>query len=298
MLELRHLRNLTVLARHLNYARAAEELGITQPTLSRSIQALERELDLRLFDRDRGGVSLTPQGQLVAERAGFLLADAEDMQRQSQLSAAGEAGRIRFGMAPMPARALLSAVLSERIAAAPDVANEVVIRDVEALWGLLVAGEIEFFVSQDGLLHDVSPARVDLLGHFPLSLIVRASHPLLATPEAPGRFPILRSSWSGLPLPAEIRDRVKGSPNVVEDFGTLADITAATDAIWFASAYAVAKELRAGRLCELPQSPHHEVRVVMYTLARRSLSPLARALKKALRQHVQAMGSRSPRWGC
>lgn len=286
MLELRHLRNLTVLARRLNYARAAEELGLAQPTLSRSIQALERQLGLQLFDRDRGGVSLTPQGQLFAERASFLLADADDLERQSQLSAAGDAGRIRFGMAPMPARALLSAVLSQRIAAAPEVANEVIVRDVEALWQLLLAGEIEFFVSQDGLLHDVSQARVDLLGHFPLSLIVRAGHPLLDAPDSDRRFPILRSSWAGLPLPPAIRDHVQGAPNVVEDFGTLAELTAATDAIWFSSAYAAAQELADGRLCELPQPHRHEVRVVMYTLARRSLSPLARAFKKALRQHI------------
>ena len=286
MIELRHLRNLAVLARRLNYARAAEELGITQPTLSRSIQALERQLGLRLFDRDRGGVSETPQGRAIIERAAFLLVDAEELERQAQLRAAGEAGRIRFGMAPMPARALLTPLLSERIAAAPEVANEVVVRDNEALWALLLAGEIEFFVSQDGLLHDTSQARVDLLGQFPISLIVRAGHPLLAAPDGDRRFPILRSSWAGLPLPPEIRDHVAGAPNVVEDFATLAGVTASTDAIWFSSAYAVARELAEGSLCELPQPTRQSVRVVMYTLARRAPSPLARALKKALREHI------------
>ncbi|HEX7858410.1 MAG TPA: LysR family transcriptional regulator [Sphingobium sp.] len=289
MLELRHLRNLIVLARRLNYARAAEELGVTQPTLTRSIQALERQLGVRLFDRDRSGVTLTPQGRSITERAGFLLADADDLERQSQLSAAAEAGRIRFGMAPMPARALLSRVLSDRVRTAPDVANEVVVRDVAALWGLLIAGEIEFFVSQDGLLHDVSQARIELIGHFPLSLIVRAGHPLLRGDDADARFPILRSSWAGLPLPPEILPHVRGAPNVVEDFGTLAAITASSDAIWFSSAYAVAEELSEGTLCELPRTQRHEVRVVMYTLARRSLSPLAQSLKKALRHHVKAM---------
>ncbi|MFT3964675.1 MAG: LysR family transcriptional regulator [Sphingobium sp.] len=289
MLELRHLRNLAVLAQRLNYARAAEELGITQPTLTRSIQALERHLGVRLFDRDRSGVSLTPQGRGIAERAGFLLADADELERQSLLSAAGEAGRIRFGMAPMPARALLSRVLSDRLKEAPDVANEVVVRDVQALWGLLTAGEIEFFVSQDGLLHDVSAARIDLLGHFPLSLIVRAGHPLLSGGDPKARFPILRSSWAGLPLPPGIRGNVRGAPNVVEDFGTLAAVTASTDAIWFSSAHAVARELAEGSLRELPMGHGQHVRVVIYTLARRSLSPLAQSLKKTLRHHIKAM---------
>jgi DNA-binding transcriptional LysR family regulator len=294
VLELRHLRNLVVLARRLNYARAAEELGLTQPTLSRSIQALERQLGLRLFDRDRGGVSLTPEGRVIAERAGFLLADAEELQRHSLLSARGEAGRVRFGMAPMPARALLSSVLSERINAAPDVVHEVMVRDVDALWGLLLAGEIEFFVAQDGLLHDVSQARIDALGHFPLSLIVRAGHPLLEGSEPGTRFPVLRASWAGLPLPPEIQEHVGGSPNVIEDFETLASITASSDAVWFSSPYAVIGELSQGVLRELPIARRADVRMVLYSLARRSLSPLGRLLRKSLRQHLAAIASQYP----
>lgn len=292
MLELRTLRHMLVLVRRLNYARAAEDLGITQPTLTRSIQALERQLGVRLFDRDRSGVSLTPQGQMIADRAGFLIADADDLERQSQLSAQAEVGRIRFGMAPMPARALLSRLLTDRLNAAPEVANEVVVRDVEALWGLLVAGEIEFFVSQDGVIHDVAQARVEPLGHFPLSLIVRAGHPLLSGNGFVGRFPVLRSSWAGLPLSAEIQDHIYGSPNVVEDFGALVATAAATDAIWFTSTYAVAEEMNEGILVELPHQHAQHVKVMMYTLARRSLSPLCQALKKRLRHHIRLMEGR------
>lgn len=291
MIELRSLRYFLALTRHLNYARAAEELGISQPTLSRSIQALERHLDLRLFDRDRGGVEMTPQGRDVAERAGVLVADADALERQSRLSAAGQAGRICFGMAPMPARALLSGVLADRIAAAPEVVHEVMVRDVDALWALLAAGEIEFLVAQDGLLADVSQARVDLLGMFPLCLIVRAGHPLLTGGGEGARYPVVRSSWAGLPLPPAIEPHVLGAPNVIEDFGSLARITAGTDALWFSSAYAAAEELRAGRLCELPMvAPVPEVRLVMLTLARRSLSPLARAMRTAMRGYVRELG--------
>jgi DNA-binding transcriptional LysR family regulator len=293
MLELRSLRNLVVLARRLNYARAAEELGISQPTLSRSIQALERELGTRLFDRDRGGVALTPQGRLAADRAGVVLADVDNLQQLSQLSTEARAGRIRFGMTPMPARALLAGVLAERIEMAPDVSHEAMVRDVAALWALLVAGEIEFFVSQDGLLPDTAQARIDLLGNFPLCLIVRAGHPLLHGAPIGTRYPLVRSTWAGLPLPATIRDRVRGTPNIIEDFSALAGITAATDAIWFSSAYAAFEELRTGSLRELPQPADEAqvaVRVVMYTLVRRSVSPLAHSLRKAFQAHARAMG--------
>ncbi len=213
MLDLRKLRHFVVLARRLHYIRAADELGITQPTLTRSIQALERQLKVILFDRDQGSVSLTPQGRSIAEQARLLLNDADALERQCNLSGQGEYGRVSFGMAPMPAHALLHKVLAERLTLAPDVTNEVVVRDVEALWGMLIAGEIEFFVSPNPPLHDLSLARTDELGAFPLSLIIRAGHPLLDAPPAGARFPLLRSSWTGISIPREIQPLMRGCPS-------------------------------------------------------------------------------------
>lgn len=292
MLQLRSLNHLVVLARRLHFARAAEELGLSQSALSRSIAALEDQLGMRLFDRDRTGVMLTPQGRLAAERATVLLADAQDFERQLVLSAGAEAGRVRFGMAPMPAMALLPAVMSERLRATPEVTHEVVVRDADALWALLLAGEIEFFVINAGFHFGTPAPRAETLGHFPISFIVRAGHPLLAG-DCPGaRFPVVRSSWSGLPLPPDIQQRMHGTANIIEDFGTLAAITATSDAIWFSSTYAVIDQLRAGRLCELPRAEDAETRgvdVLLYSLDRRSQSPWARALKQSLRQRIRAL---------
>jgi DNA-binding transcriptional LysR family regulator len=285
MIDLRNLRNLVALARHLNYVRAADELGVTQPTLSRSIQALERQLNVRLFDRDRGGVRLTPQGRYIADRAAFLLIDAEDLERHARLSAQGDSGRIRFGMAPMPARTLLSRTLSDRLNAAPGVTNEVVVRDVEALWGMLTVGEIEFFVSPNPPLHDLSHAHVEVLGKAPLSLIVRADHPLMSGPSCEERFPLLRSSWTGIPVPQEMQRYVLGAPNIVEDFSTLASITASTNSLWLSSAYAIDEELRGGALREFLRAKQH-IEIAMYSLKRRSRSPVAAAVADALRGHV------------
>lgn len=286
MLDLRKLRHLVVLARCLNYVRAADELGITQPTLSRSIQALERQLKTQLFDRDRGGVSLTPQGRFILERASILLTDAEDLERHSNLAAQGEGGLMRFGMTPMPARALLSKALSDRVNAAPEVTNEVVVRDVEPLWGMLIGGEIEFFVSAELPAQDLTLAKAELLGEFPLSLIVRAGHPILDSPRGGARYPLFRSSWSGLPIPEEIQDRVLGAANIVEDYSTLARLTASTDAMWLSSAYAIEAELRAGALVELLRV-RQPIEVKMYRLARRFQSPLAKAMAATLRRHVK-----------
>lgn len=292
MLQLRSLNHLVTLARRLSFARAAEDLGISQSALSRSIQSLEAQLGMRLFDRDRAGVIPTVQGRVAVERAVLLLADAQDLERELVLSASAEAGHVRFGMAPMPALALLPAVISERLREAPEVTNEVTVRDAPALWALLVAGDIEFFVTNEGFTFDTPTPRMETLGHFPIGFFVRAGHPLLAG-DCPGlRFPVVRASWTGLPLPPDIQQRMRGTANVIEDFGSLAAITAASDAIWFASTYAVTEELGAGKLQELPRETlggPHGVDVILYSLERRSPSPAARSIKQLLRQRIKAL---------
>lgn len=296
MIDLRSLRHLVALARRLNYVRAAEDLGITQPTLTRSIQALERELQVRLFDRDRGQVNLTPQGRQTAERAAILLADAEALEASARASGRGTSGRIRFGLAPMPASALLPKVLTERLGRTPEVINEVVVRDVEALWAMLNSGEIEFFVSPNPPLHELSQVRAEVLGTFPLSLIVRSGHPLLAGDGAgggsgSGPYPLLRSSWTGLAIPDEIAPHVLGRPNVIEDFGALGNLAAGTDAIWLASAYAIPEKIAAGSLVELLRAPTG-VDVVAYSLRRRTRSPLALATIRAFEAQVRELTRR------
>ncbi|MXO89902.1 LysR family transcriptional regulator [Pontixanthobacter aquaemixtae] len=277
MIDLRNLRHLSVLARQLNFSRAAEELGITQPALSRSIQALEDRLGLLLFDRDRGKVSLTPAGAKLAERAGYLLNDIVHIEREVRDEALGEAGAIRFGIAPMPARALLAPVLTARIGSAPRVANGVVVRDVPALRRQLLAGEIEFFISQEIEFEVGQEIKSAPLGEFPFSAIIRSGHPLCGDPKTTERFPLLRSSWAGMPVPQAIKASVFETPNVVEDFAALAEMVQHTDAIWLSSAYSIQPLIKAGTLVEHYPS-RRRIAINTYSLRRRSQTALAKGV--------------------
>lgn len=78
----RQLRVFTAVARHLSFARAAEELGLTAPAVSMQIKELETETCLKLFDRSKRKVSLTTAGEYVLASTQRVLAamrDAEDM---------------------------------------------------------------------------------------------------------------------------------------------------------------------------------------------------------------------------
>jgi DNA-binding transcriptional LysR family regulator len=96
-MDLRLLEALVAVADELHFGRAARRLGIAQPPLSQRIQRLERELDVRLFERDRQGVALTPAGAQLAEQARRVVAGAEHMGRLAHSIRAGGAGTLRVG---------------------------------------------------------------------------------------------------------------------------------------------------------------------------------------------------------
>ncbi|MDE1949443.1 MAG: LysR family transcriptional regulator, partial [Burkholderiales bacterium] len=85
MLDLRRLQHLVALADECHFARAAERVNLSQPAFSRSIQAIESQLGLRLFEREAGAVRPTPAGVFLVERARRLLFDARCVQRDVAL---------------------------------------------------------------------------------------------------------------------------------------------------------------------------------------------------------------------
>lgn len=73
-MELRVLNYFLAVAREGNFTRAAEQLHITQPTLSRQIADLEAELGVKLFTRSNHSITLTEDGMLLKRRAQEILA--------------------------------------------------------------------------------------------------------------------------------------------------------------------------------------------------------------------------------
>lgn len=297
-IDLRSLRHIVVLSRLLSYSRAAEQLGITQSALSRSIQAFERRAGIRLFDRDRSGVHITTVGRSFVGRAAALLSEAEELEQMLRRSGDAQTGEVAFGMAPLPAKALLAAVESRVLTEAPELRTAVIVRRAEALLPMLAAGEIEFFVCAEGQVADNAPTRSAPLGWFPNSLIVRPDHPILQAGANAGQsYPVLLANEIETDRHAflESRPYLSGPQHVIEDYGAAACITMQTDAIWLSSPYAAADEIRQGRLVEIPVGGKRtgRFRMMMYSLNRRSLSPAAQLFRQQLQQQITALASGS-----
>lgn len=66
---IQQLKYIIAIDRHRNFAKAAEELGVTQPTLSAMLLKLEEELDVRIFERSNKNVKPTAAGELIIRQA-------------------------------------------------------------------------------------------------------------------------------------------------------------------------------------------------------------------------------------
>lgn len=112
MLELRELRNFVAVAERLNITNAASAVHLSQPALSRQIQALEKKLGVLLFERIGKRLVLTAEGADLAAQASELLERAQDLVHRAAHSKPEHSGTLRIGATPQTIAWLLSPAMA------------------------------------------------------------------------------------------------------------------------------------------------------------------------------------------
>ncbi|RJS91090.1 LysR substrate-binding domain-containing protein [Salinisphaera sp. Q1T1-3] len=204
--KLRHLTAFAEVARHGQFAAAAEALSITQPGMSKTIRELETALGTVLFERGTRGVTLTPAGRaLLRYTAPALHSIAEGIEAVTQ---AVPESVVRLGALSNVEGGLLPSVLHALHDAHPEFRVEVETGTSAALLKRLRLGTLDLVLGRMAEAEEIRDLSFEHLYHEPLVLAVRAAHPLAAEP-APDLQAIAHYPWVIPPRGTTLREQLE-----------------------------------------------------------------------------------------
>jgi DNA-binding transcriptional LysR family regulator len=193
MFSFEQLRGFVAVAEELHFGRAAERLSMTQPPLSRQIQKLEREVGVRLLERDRRRVELTTAGTAFLVEARRLLALADSAPDLARRISAGSSGTLRIGFTAASSYGVLGRLLNELEDVLPDIDVELFEMVTREQVAALITGEVDLGLARPPFDTDLFGSRVQ---HRERMLVaVPADHPLAAADR-----PVTGDDLAGVPL--------------------------------------------------------------------------------------------------
>ncbi|MEV8020123.1 transcriptional regulator CynR [Streptomyces sp. NPDC086554] len=148
--ELRHLRYLLAVAEHANFTRAAEELRVSQPTLSQQIKQLERSVGTQLLDRTGRTVRLTDAGETYAHYARRALRDLAAAERAVLDVADLSRGHLRLAITPTFTAYLVGPLAAEFHSRHPGITLDVKEMTQERIEAGLLADELDLGIAFHG----------------------------------------------------------------------------------------------------------------------------------------------------
>lgn len=304
-MDLRRYAHLVALADEGSFGRAAKRVHLSQPALSRSVQAAEQELGMTLFERGGSRIRCTPAGAFVIERARHVLQENTRLERDLALYRNLEMGELAFGIGTFAAPAFLPQLIPHMRARHPGVELRIKVNNTRILAMLLQTEQCEFFIADIRYVAPDPAFHVLPVGRMAGGFFVRQGHPLLALARVrlPDLLPYgLATSW----LPDEVRLQLAAGmglasgaslPLAVEcdDVQALKAAMLSGDSVMVGSAIQLAAELASGVACRLEpagvRNAYSEVGIVRQS--GRTFSPIA---QEAVDQ-VVAIASNLPQDG-
>lgn len=295
MLNLTQISHLVALAEERHFARAAARVHLSQPAFSRSIQAIERKADLRLFERQPGSVRLTAAGEFFIQQARQLLSDARNLERDIALYRTADLGDIAFGMGPFPAATLLREALSQLRKLHPRVSIRTEINNWRQLHENLLREDIEFFVATIADISNTAALDIRPLVRQKVDFYVRAGHPLANT-ETPF-VEMWKYGVAATKLTASLRQRLAKQLRLeqdseltlavqCDDIDLLHHLALTSDTVIISTDRAVNKKGHDALLRKLAitEIPTIDLQIGIVSLRNRTPSPMAKIVMQTLEQ--------------
>ncbi|NML42286.1 LysR family transcriptional regulator [Ramlibacter sp. G-1-2-2] len=297
-MHIRHLEHFLAVAESGSFSRAAEKLFLTQSALSRSIQALEMEIDGKLLDRIGKRNELTPLGRHFVERASRIVLEASELKRATELMRNADAGAMRIGLGSGPGAILMVPLLSEMAVHHPKVRVRLVRGPTELQLVHLRERQLDALVVDMRVLSPDEDLSIEPVAEMAGGWIVRAGHPLLARQSVTladvQRYPI-----ASTPLSTEVArvlmDQYGAAANPArlltmesEDVRGMLDVVERTDTILLGVLATARERLAAGALEILPVRPALKAtaRFAYVTLKGRSEAPVMSLFREFVAQRM------------
>ena len=179
---IRQLQVFASAARHLSFARAAEELHLTQPAISMQIKELEGVVGLPLFDRSGRQVALTTPGEYFLVHARRMLAALKDAADTMARMKRVESGRLTIGIVST-AKYFVPRLLAGFRRDHPAVELRLEVGNRQALVAQLQSNEVDLAIM--GTPPRELDTRAEPFATNPLAMVTAPEHPLAALPQVP-----------------------------------------------------------------------------------------------------------------
>ncbi|MCE7796636.1 LysR family transcriptional regulator [Sphingobium sufflavum] len=282
------LQQLVTVARTGSFSRAAVELNISQPALSRSIAGIEDRYGFQIFSRMGHGVALTAAGSQVVAQAGPLLQSLRVFDSNLRLFGSGKAGRLQFGLAPLLASQILARFAGELFTSDTAARLSVMIRPGPDLLDALRNDEIELFFYPESHIEPITEIEVEPVGAIVASCVVRRDHPL-AGREGLTLRDLAIYPWASSVDPPIVDEHFSSAQLTCDNYHILRDAVLESDLVCICSNAFVAPQLADGSLREIRVEglPLPPTTIYMAKLRGRAHSPLAQEAVRRISKYLQ-----------
>lgn len=177
-LRLRHLEVLLAVASAGSMQRAAQNVHLTQPAISKIIREMETMFGAALFERSKRGVTLTECGEALADRAQYLLNDFDRAKQEIRAIGMGTIGSLRIGAPPVVESTVIPKCLLALRRVAPDLRIQIEEGARVALIASLKRGEIDCLIGRLDAGPPPPGLHCEKLMRTPVRIVAARHHPL------------------------------------------------------------------------------------------------------------------------
>jgi DNA-binding transcriptional LysR family regulator len=255
-IDFRHLESFCRVADLKSFSKAADDLFLTQPTVSGHILSLEHSLSLRLFDRTGGKVRLTKAGEVFLRYASKILLSRKDLLNALTEFSHGIRGELSLGASTIPGEYLLPKLIGDFKKEHPHFTLSLKIADTKEIAQWVLQGDVEYGMIGGKLNHNF--LRYEKYERDDIIAVCPSGHPLTKKKKV-DLVDLLKEPWiireegSGTQMAVEKALRKKGKSlkqfNVVMEMGSTSSVKEGVKAglgLAFISKRAMEEELKQG----------------------------------------------------